>query len=43
MKVNTRLMKDRGYAEKLDARVEEMMEKYGKMADGIFEDIWQRF
>ena len=43
VKVNTRLMKDRGYAEKLDARVEEMMEKYGKMADGIFEDIWQRF
>lgn len=43
VKVNTRLMKDREYAEKLDARVEEMMEKYGKMADGIFEDIWQRF
>lgn len=43
VKVNTRLMKDREYAEKLDARVEEMMEKYGKMADAVFEDIWQRF
>lgn len=43
VKVNTRLMKDREYAEKLDARVEEMMEKYGKMADAVFEDIWQQF
>lgn len=43
VKVNTRLMKDREYAGKIDAHVEEMMDRYGKLADKVFEDIWQRF
>ena len=43
VRVNTKLMKDREYAEKLDRHIDGMMEKYGRMADSIFEDIWRKF
>lgn len=43
VKVNTHLMKDREYAEKLDSHIEEMMKKYSSIAESVFEDIWQKF
>lgn len=43
VKVNTHLMKDREYAEKLDSHIEEMMKKYGSIAERVFEEIWQKF
>lgn len=43
VKVNTHLMKDREYAEKLDSHIEEMMKKYGSIAESVFEEIWQKF
>lgn len=43
VKVNTRLMKDRAYAEKLDQHMEEKLEACKEKADRIFESVWQRF
>lgn len=43
VRVNTHLMKDREYAEKLDSHIEEMMKKYGSIAESVFEDIWRKF
>lgn len=43
VRVNTHLMKDREYAEKLDSHIEEMMKKYGSIAERVFEEIWQKF
>ena len=40
VKVNTRLMKDRSYAEKLNAEVEERMETYTKLADEVFLSVY---
>ena len=42
VKVNTRLMRDREYAGKIDAHIDEQMEKYRKLADRIYEDIYRR-
>ena len=43
VKVNTKLMKDRAYAAELDAHVDAALEKYGAMADKIFDDVYQRY
>ena len=43
VKVNTKLMKDRDYAEKLNAHIDEATEKYWKIAERVYEDVYQRF
>ena len=43
VKVNTKLMKDRAYAEKLNAHVDEGMEKYRKIAEQVYGDVYRRF
>ena len=43
VKVNTKLMKDRAYAAELDRHVDAALEKYGAMADKIFDDVYQRY
>ena len=43
VKVNTKAMKDRAYAAEIDRQVDERMEKYGKMADEVFEKVYGRF
>ena len=40
--VNTRLMKDRGYAAKLNNEVNELMKKYGKQADATYQSVFRR-
>ena len=40
VKVNTKLMKDREYADEINRRVDEMMEQYRKIAEKTFEDIY---
>ena len=42
VKVNTKAMKDREYAASIDRQVDERMEKYGKMADEVFEKVYGR-
>ena len=43
VKVNTKAMKDREYAASIDRQVDERMEKYGKMADEVFDKVYGRF
>ena len=43
VKVNTKAMKDRDYAEKINAHVDAQMEKYRKMAEQVYEDVYRRF
>ena len=43
VKVNTKAMKDRAYAENLNQHVDEMLEKYGPMADDIYNRIMEKF
>lgn len=43
VKVNTKVMKDRAYAEKLNRHVDEQMEKYWKIAEQVYEDVYGRF
>ena len=43
VKVNTKAMKDRDYAASIDRQVDERLEKYGKMADEVFEKVYGRF
>ena len=43
VKVNTKSMLDRPYADGINARVDELTEKYGKLADSVFEDVYGRF
>ncbi|MBE7003145.1 MAG: cyclodeaminase/cyclohydrolase family protein [Ruminococcaceae bacterium] len=43
VKVNTKLMQDRAYAEKINAHVDEGMAKYWPIAEKVYEDIYQRF
>ena len=43
VKVNTKAMKDRAYAEELNARVDAQMEKYWKIAEQVYEDVYRRF
>ena len=40
--VNTRLMKDREYAAKIDEETKELAETYGRKADQVFEEIQRR-
>ncbi len=40
--VNTRLMKDRVYAGKLNAEVDELMNKYWKRADEVYESVFRK-
>lgn len=42
VRVNTRLMKDREFAEKLNAEVAELMNSHWKIADRVYEDVWER-
>ncbi len=41
VKVNTKLMKDRDFAERLDAQVAEKLETYTKIADEVFFTIYE--
>ena len=43
VKVNTKMMKDRVYAETLNRHVDEQMEKYWKIAEQTYEDVYGRF
>ena len=43
VKVNTRLMKDRPYADAIDAHVNEALTHYTQMADAVFSGVYQRF
>ena len=43
VKVNTKAMKDREYAAAIDKQVDERMEKYGAMADEVFNKVYGRF
>lgn len=43
VKVNTRLMRDRTYAERVNARVDAGMEKYRPLAERIYESVYQSF
>lgn len=43
VRVNTKLMADRSYAEELNARVDALMDKYRKLADEVYESIYRRF
>jgi len=42
VRVNTRLMKDRDYAEKLNSEVEQLMESHWQIADKVYEKVWER-
>lgn len=42
VRVNTRLMKDRDYAEKLNSEVEMLMASHWKIADRVYENVWER-
>ena len=43
VKVNTKLMKDRDYAEKINAHIDAAAEKYWKLAERVYEDVYRRF
>lgn len=43
VKVNSGLMADRAYAEALNAKVDELMEKHWKIADEVYESVYGRF
>ena len=43
VKVNTKLMRDRAHAEKLNAHIDAQMEKYWKIAEKVYEDVYRRF
>lgn len=43
VKVNTKLMKDRAYAGRINARVDEKMDKYWRIAERVYEDIYNSF
>ena len=43
VKVNTKSMKDRAYAEKINAHVDEQMAKYRPLAEKVYQDVYGRF
>ncbi len=43
VKVNTKAMRDREYAEKLNARVDEQMAAWWPVAEKVYEDVYRRF
>ncbi len=42
VKINTKSMKDRAYANDLDSKVDALVSKYTKLADEIYTDVWNR-
>lgn len=42
VRINTKSMKDREYAENLDRQVDEMVEEYTIKAKAIYDDVWNR-
>lgn len=43
VKVNTKWMRDRAYAENLNLHVDEAMARYRPIAEKVYQDIYQRF
>ena len=43
VKVNTKLMTDREYADGINAQVDDLLNTYWKIADGIYESVMARF
>ncbi len=43
VRVNTKLMADREYADALNARVDELIEKYWKIADEVYQSVYGRY
>jgi len=43
VKVNTKLMKDRAYAERINAHIDAGMAKYWPVAEKVYEDVYRRF
>ena len=43
VKVNTKAMKDREYADEINAHVDAQMEKYWPIAEKVYEDVYRRF
>ena len=43
VKVNTKSMKDRACAEKINAHIDERMDKYRKIAEAVYQDVYGRF
>ena len=43
VKVNTKLMQDRAYAEQINQHVDQAMEQYWPVAERIYEDIYKQF
>ena len=43
VKVNTKAMTDRDYAEKINAHVDAQMAKYWPIAEKVYEDVYQKF
>ena len=43
VKVNTKSMKDRAYAEKINAHVDAQMAKYWPIAEKVYQDVYGRF
>jgi formiminotetrahydrofolate cyclodeaminase len=40
--INTNSMKDREYAEKLNYRADELLAKYTKLADEVYDSVYKR-
>lgn len=43
VKVNTKAMQDRSYAERMNRQVDDLVEQYWKIAERVYEDIYRRF
>ena len=43
VKVNTKAMTDRVYAEAVNAEVDQLMDKYWQIAEKVYEDVYRRF
>ena len=43
VKVNTKAMKDKAYADGINAHVDAQMEKYWPIAEKVYEDVYRRF
>ncbi len=43
VKVNTRLMKDRAYAEAIDEHIDEALPRYRALAEAVFGSVYERF
>ena len=43
VKVNTKAMQDRAYAEQLNHEVDHLMELYRPIAEAVYENVYRRF